>query len=254
MAKMEKIKFLSDVEITGSLKVGNEEFASTSNKLDDLKEDVTKVNRELYGWESRNLFDLSRYGGWNWEQGYATLINDTGGVNISTSGGGAGVVWHGVYSFGEELNPTPLTSFCDVSVGKTYTISFISDYGRITLLEKTARESSYDSGFTPITIKGGESYTFTMTQQIIDEGLYFWGTGDAQIGEGEDYVYSIDQIMLVEGTAPVEYAPYGVTVTAEGVIAKVLPTVTTADNGKFLQVVDGTWTVTAIETAEGVEF
>lgn len=34
----------------------------------------------------------------------------------------------------------------------------------------------------------------------------------------------------------------------------VLPTVTTADNGKFLRVVDGAWTTATIPSAEGVGF
>ena len=44
------------------------------------------------------------------------------------------------------------------------------------------------------------------------------------------------------------------TVQAELLDIEVLPTVTTADNGKFLRVVNGAWAVAEVDNASGVSF
>ena len=41
---------------------------------------------------------------------------------------------------------------------------------------------------------------------------------------------------------------------AQDLIQKVIPNVTTADNGKFLRVVSGAWAVVTLNNAEGAEF
>lgn len=142
----------------------------------------------------KNLFDLAKLGSWFYSQGEA-IPNDRGGVSINTSGAGAGAVHYGVNYDDGDLTPTPLTDFCDVQVGKTYTMSYVSEHGGVVL------------GYNPETGEGGvvAGNTFVMTQAIIDGGILFEYVNASDHGFGDDFSYSVDQIMLVEGTVAGEY-------------------------------------------------
>lgn len=161
----------------------------------------------------KNLFDLAKLGSWGYSEGGA-YPNDNGGVNITTSGGGGGIVHYG-YAWGSDEVPTPLTDFCDVQVGKTYTLSCVSDYGAIRLLALT-----WDGG---VVVMGGESKTFVMTQAIIDEGIQFEYTDSGNHGFGDDFSYTVDQIMLVEGTVAGEYIANAIVTSIDVVGENKLP-------------------------------
>ena len=61
----------------------------------------------------------------------------------------------------------------------------------------------------------------------------------------------VDGILEGDGAGNISAAE---TVQAELLDVEVLPTVTTADNGKFLRVVNGAWAVAEVDNASGVSF
>ena len=73
-------------------------------------------------------------------------------------------------------------------------------------------------------------------------------TGDVVV-EGTQIL--VDGILEGDGTGNIFAAE---TVQAELLDVEVLPTVTTADNGKFLRVVNGVWAVAEVDNASGVSF
>lgn len=166
------------------------------------EEDISEIKGDLYGGLSKNLFDLAKLGDWYYSEGTAGP-NENGGVSIYTSGGGAGTVHYGVNYDAGDLTPIPLTDFCDVQVGKTYTMSCVSEHGRLVL------GVNPETGEGGVVVSPGAGKTFVMTQAIIDGGIMFECTGYEGRDEYGDYSCSIDQIMLVEGNEAAEYTPYG---------------------------------------------
>ena len=149
----------------------------------------------------KNLFDLAKLGGWS-EEYNAAGPNANGGVDVWWASAGAGECrygWNGdLGGFIEEFH---LRDFCDVQVGKPYTLSCVSAVGRIVL------GYDHDTGAGEAVCEGGQSVTFVMTQKIFDGTICFWLDSDHydELQETGEYRGSIDQIVLVEGTVAGEH-------------------------------------------------
>lgn len=65
---------------------------------------------------------------------------------------------------------------------------------------------------------------------------------------------NVDNVKQYSATNPPPYPVTSVNGKTGAVTISALPTVTTADNGKFLRVVNGAWAAAVVDNANGVSF
>jgi hypothetical protein len=187
-----------------------EKVANNATEIEDLKNELSAVNKclknelsatnkkiegisgDLYGGKlSDNLFDISRM-----NKDFEGYLEVEARVDASN-----GVVYGSYYPFYDGVwYYHPLTDFCDVEIGKTYTFS------------------SKGNGYISLGYDNYTQGTFTLTEEINNAGLRFHST-DEFVDYDTEQTFSIYDIMLVEGDRHAEYVPYGALVS--GLVEKV---------------------------------
>ena len=79
-------------------------------------------------------------------------------------------------------------------------------------------------------------------------------TGAVNIVKGDVGLSQVDNVKQYSAQNPPPYPVTSVNGKTGDVTVREVPSVTTADNGKFLRVVNGAWAVAAIDNASGVSF
>lgn len=79
-------------------------------------------------------------------------------------------------------------------------------------------------------------------------------TGAVTIGKSDVGLGSVDNVRQYSATNPPPYPVTSVNGHTGAITVHEVPAVTTADNGKFLRVVNGAWAAAAIADANGVKF
>ena len=79
-------------------------------------------------------------------------------------------------------------------------------------------------------------------------------TGAVTLGKSDVGLGSVDNVRQYSASNPPPYPVTSVNGKTGAVTISALPTVTTADNGKFLRVVNGVWAADTVPSAGGVAF
>ena len=79
-------------------------------------------------------------------------------------------------------------------------------------------------------------------------------TGEVTLGKSDVGLGSVDNVRQYSASNPPPYPVTSVNGKTGTVTVREVPTVTTADNGKFLRVVNGVWTAVEIANANGGSF
>lgn len=79
-------------------------------------------------------------------------------------------------------------------------------------------------------------------------------TGAVTLGKSDVGLGSVDNVRQYSASNPPPYPVTSVNSKTGAVTVHEVPVVTTADNGKFLRVVNGAWAVTEVDNANGVSF
>ena len=79
-------------------------------------------------------------------------------------------------------------------------------------------------------------------------------TGAVTLGKSDVGLGSVDNVKQYSASNPPPYPVKSVNGHTGAVTVHEVPAVTTADNGKFLRVVNGAWAVAEVDNASGVSF
>ena len=126
--------------------------------------------------------------------------------------------------------------------------------GKVAVSAVTSTELGYLDGVTSNVQAQLNGKQPTITVNGIIQGDGAGNLSAAELNSASVGLGNVDNVKQYSATNPPPYPVTSVNGHTGAVTIAALPVVTTADNGKFLRVVDGAWTAVAIANANGGSF